>query len=268
MTGKKTEASEIWRELYLSPDLEADIDKHFDEEKLAELFRLIGPKAKKWTAIKGIRATIRAYLWARFTLPERTPGEAEFTRMERFARSGERFSREITGLIRSSDADKRLMHERLETAYWGPTRGDKIYRQFSHQGGPGSVLIRIQELVDLLVESANKAASVASGESSDELRASYAAKASWFTRTRDRRILDKQCLEDAVLRFSTFWRLVSVHPVTPGKYYPEHGQFIGNAAQAAYLILHTIDHRITQRKIASAISAVNRRRKGNKMSGG
>ena len=182
--------------------------------------------------------------------------------MVRFAEAAERFSREISGLIRNGNADKRLVMGLLDRTQRRETPEDEAVFQLSQKSGPNYILPHIKQLVDQLSVSARRNAGIASGTDTVELRQDYLSKAQWATVTADRRNIEKFCLDEAIKRFAKFWHIAGSGPFSAGKYSPSHRKFIGKSTEAAYLIMGAIDPNITQRKIATAIRDHNERARG------
>ncbi len=255
----ESKPKEVWKRLLESKDINADIDRIFDDQKLRELQAIIGPNARKWSVRRATHSIIGTYVWTRFFFPDRPAGEAEWSRMVRFAEAAERFSREVSGLKRNGNADKRLVIELLDRTQKRETPQEEAIFELSRTSGPNYILAHIQQLVDQLSISARRNASVASGAHEEELRQDYLSKAGWLTETTDKRNVDKFCLNEAIKRLAKFWRIAGGGSFSAGKYYPEQAQFIGSSNQAAHLILREIDPNITQRKIATAIRDHNER---------
>lgn len=242
-----------WRQLYDSMNLDADILALFDDDKIALLCVLAGPRARAWSARRGIRSAVRNYLWARFLFPERAAGAAEWSRMLRVAETGERFARELSGLMTSGDAQKRVLIDPLDSAFVQHPEQRSLFRALAERGDPGSILRQIKTLVDLIALGARNAVVIAEGEDVAERRADYHEKVAWITTPGDKRNLDKACLLEGTKAFARYWRAVSDNPFNAGKYYPETGRHIGAAVEAMHLVFSTIDPTLTERRIATAI---------------
>ena len=228
-----------------------------------ELASLTGLTRHRWAIWRMIDSSVSAFIWAKFLAPDRPAGRSEYSRILRFAEAGERFSREIDGLVRNGEAYKRVLLGRVCEMAQDKSAREGFYYSAMRNSGPLSMMYQLQALVDLIATNAREVETLGQGDSLEEQQAAYYGSMFGEGKASDKRKMDRHCLFEAMNRMCSFWGVLSKHPFSTGKYHTETSSYSGAAVRAAHLILRPLDPTITERKIATAIGDVRAVRNKN-----
>lgn len=246
-----------WQWLNESDDLNRDTLILFDVEKINRLVDLMGDKAKPWALKRGLQSTVRHYLAARLFASRRTPGKAEWQRIVRFGEAAKAYAKALEGLAANGGADQRII---LDLAFIPEGRaqaGDNLFKVMLEQGGPGSPLRKLQQLVEATADAADRLAIEPFEANADDSAAAYHDLVAQIATPDDKRRIEAFCLLEATKAFYRVWRMNSRKPFNAGKYYADIGEFVGDAISATHLVMTTLDPLITHRRVATAIRDLN-----------
>jgi hypothetical protein len=257
-----------WQKLLLSDDINRDILALYSDEKINKIARLMGDRARKWAIKRGLLYTVKNYLAARFVISEKAPGKAEWNRFVRFQQAATTYANALKGLMENGAAYQRMaldlamLPENLEGS------GDRQFKKMFKSEGPASPLKRLQELTEATARSSQRLIELGMSDSPTGSQSAYLENLARTVGPDDPRRVDYFCTLEAAKAFCRVWRLCSDKPFNGGKYYSEVPGFVGDAIQATHQVIATIDHKITQRRVAEAMREINAETKGPRKSGG
>ena len=247
-----------WQWLNESDDLDRDILILFDDAKLERLVKIMGPRAKVRALKRGLRIAVRHYLAGRFVAATRRPGKAEWKRMVRFGEVAKSYAKALEGLMANGNADQRLIIDLANTPKDRIGPGELRFTQMFEQSGPRSPLRQLQQLVEATAASADRLAVEPFASENENATEEYQQIISWLATPDDKRRTEAFCLTEALKAFRRIWNMNSDKAFSGGKYYSDIGGFVGDAIQAAHLVMTTLDPLVTERRIATAIRDINK----------
>jgi hypothetical protein len=257
-----------WEWLSESDDLKRDMLIVFDEQKLARLSELLGPKSELAAIKSGLLMTAQHYLGARALASRRKPGAAEWKRMVRFGELAKSYAKALDGLMANGNADQRLVLDLLNPPEGRVELGEILFHRMFEEGGPRSPLRQLQRLVEATARAADRLTVEPFDDETEDVSAAYQEMIAIFATPQDKRHVELFCLKEGLTAFQRVWLENSDKPFNAGKYYSDVGGFVGDAISAAHLVMNTLDPVFTERRIATVIREINKTPNGYKNAGG